>query len=102
MTHPKPHLLKQMRLALRRKHYALSTDRTCPQSPTHRSALRKLLLLDAAETLQDLRLLPGNRLEKLKGNRAGQHRIRINDPWRICVAWHDGGADSVEIPDCPS
>lgn len=65
----------------------------------HRSALRKLLVLDAAETLQDLRVPPGNRLEKLRGNRAGQHSIRINDQWRICFEWHDGDAYSVEITD---
>jgi proteic killer suppression protein len=65
----------------------------------HRSALRKLLLLDAAETLQDLRVPPGNRLEKLRGNRARQHSIRINDQWRICFEWQDGEAYSVEITD---
>ena len=65
----------------------------------HRAALRKLLVLDAAESLQDLRLPPGNRLEKLKGHRRGQYSIRINDQWRICFEWRDGGAYSVEIAD---
>lgn len=65
----------------------------------HRAALRKLLVLDAAGLLQDLRLAPGNRLEKLKGRRMGQYSIRINDQWRICFEWHDGGAYSVEIAD---
>ena len=65
----------------------------------HRGALRKLLVLDAAEALQDLRIPPGNRLEKLKGNRKGQHSIRINDQWRVCFKWRDGDAYSVEIVD---
>lgn len=64
-----------------------------------RQARRKLLLLDAAGALADLRQPPGNRLEPLKGNRAGQHSIRINDQWRICFVWRDGGAEQVEIVD---
>jgi proteic killer suppression protein len=56
-------------------------------------------MLDAAENLDDLRVLPGNRLEKLKGDRSGQHSIRINDQYRICFAWGRGGADDVEIVD---
>ena len=62
-------------------------------------ALRKLLILDAAESLGDLRVPPGNRLEKLKGDRSGQHSIRINDRYRICFVWRDGAADAVEIVD---
>ncbi len=65
----------------------------------HRRALRKLLLLDAAENLEDLRIPPGNRLEKLAGNRQGQHSIRINDQWRICFRWSEGDAYEVEITD---
>jgi len=65
----------------------------------YRIALRKLLLLDAAEKLEDLRLPPGNRLEKLTGNRQGQHSIRINDQWRICFRWSGGDAAEVEIVD---
>jgi len=61
--------------------------------------LRKLGLVDAAEKLEDLRVPPGNRLEKLKGRRAGQHSIRINDQWRICFTWKDGNARDVEIVD---
>ncbi len=61
------------------------------------NALRKLSVLDAADLLEDLRLPPGNRLEKLSGNRAGQHSIRINDQWRICFRWSDGDAYDVEI-----
>jgi proteic killer suppression protein len=64
-----------------------------------RRAHRKLLLLDAAETLQDLRVPPENRLERLAGNRDGQHSIRINDQWRICFEWNRGDAYDVEITD---
>ena len=64
-----------------------------------RAALRKLLILDAAETLQDLRVPPGNRLEKLKGNRTGQHSIRVNGQWRICFHWTTAGPEDVEITD---
>jgi proteic killer suppression protein len=64
-----------------------------------RAALRKLVILDAAETLQDLRVPPGNRLEKLKGDRSGQHSIRINDQWRICFRWMTAGPEDVEITD---
>jgi proteic killer suppression protein len=68
-------------------------------SDIQRRALRKLLLLDAAETLDDLRSVPGNRLEKLVGDRAGQHSIRINDRWRICFRWERENAHEVEIVD---
>ena len=64
-----------------------------------RLMLRKVGLVDAAEQLEDLRVPPGNRLEKLKGDRAGQHSIRINDQWRICFRWKDGNAYDVEIVD---
>lgn len=64
-----------------------------------RIMLRKLLLLEAAEALQDLRVPPGNRLEKLRGNRAGQFSIRVNDQWRICFRWSDASAHDVEIVD---
>ena len=60
-------------------------------------ARRKLEILNAAETLQDLRIPPSNHLEKLVGNRKGQHSIRINDRWRICFVWKDGDAYQVEI-----
>lgn len=62
-------------------------------------ALRKLRQLDAAATLEDLRNPPGNRLEALKGDRAGQMSIRINDQWRICFQWARGDTDDVEIVD---
>jgi len=64
-----------------------------------RGALRKLLILDAAETLDDLRIPPGNRLKKLTGDRAGQYSIRINDQWRICFRWRNGDAYDVESAD---
>ena len=64
-----------------------------------KTARRKLLYLHDAENLQDLLAPPGNRLEKLHGNRAGQHSIRINDQWRICFKWHQGRAREVEIVD---
>jgi proteic killer suppression protein len=68
-------------------------------SDLQRLALRRLLILDAAEELGDLRVPPGNRLEKLSGDRAGQYSIRINDRWRICFRWREGDAHDVEITD---
>ncbi len=62
-------------------------------------ALVKLRLLDAAETLEDLRNPPSNRLHALRDDRAGQHSISINMQWRICFTWRDGGAEHVEIAD---
>lgn len=67
-------------------------------SGIERAARRKLQLLDSAGSLDDLRVPPGNRLEALLGNRAGQHSIRINDQWRICFRW-EAGAHDVEIVD---
>jgi toxin HigB-1 len=66
---------------------------------TQRVALRKLVMLDAAKTLDDLRVPPGNRLEKLRGDRAGQYSIRINRQWRICFMWTASGPEHVEITD---
>jgi len=80
------------RIFLRQRSARLPTD-------VYRIALRKLLLLDAAEKLEDLRIPPGNRLDKLTGNRQGQHSIRINDQWRICFRWSEGDAYEVEIVD---
>lgn len=60
---------------------------------------RKLEYLNAAKTLEDLRVPPGNRLEALKGSRAGQHSIRINAQFRICFRWHNGDAHDVEVCD---
>ncbi|MDR3474993.1 MAG: type II toxin-antitoxin system RelE/ParE family toxin [Devosia sp.] len=67
-------------------------------SSVERAARRKLLLLDAACRLDDLKVPPGNRLEVLRGDRAGQCSIRINDQWRICFRWNEG-AEDVEIVD---
>lgn len=64
-----------------------------------RVALRKLRMLEAATMLDDLRVPPANRLEKLKGDRAGQHSIRINRQWRVCSVWRSGDAHDVEIAD---
>ena len=62
-------------------------------------ALRKLRMLNRAETLQDLRIPPANRLERLSGDREGQYSIRVNDQWRVCFQWQDGDALDVEIVD---
>ena len=62
-------------------------------------ALRKLAVIDAAESLNDLRVSPGNRLEALRGDRVGQHSIRINQQWRICFTWTDAGPQEVQIVD---
>jgi proteic killer suppression protein len=64
-----------------------------------RVARRKLLYLNAAKKLEDLRVPPGNQLEALKGDRKGQHSIRVNDQWRICFTWHNGEVFNVEIVD---
>ena len=63
------------------------------------SALRKLFMISRARSLRDLQVLPGNRLELLKGDRQVQYSIRINDKWRICFKWEDGNAYDVEIAD---
>jgi toxin HigB-1 len=64
-----------------------------------RQALRKIDMLDAAQDLRTLSTLPGNRLERLKGDRKGAYSIRINDQWRICFEWRDGNSYEVEIVD---
>ena len=69
------------------------------QKDIQRVARKKLVILDAAPELNDLRIPPGNRLEALKRDRKGQHSIRINDQWRICFKWSDGDAYDVEITD---
>ena len=65
----------------------------------YRIALRKLVQLDAAESLAELRVPPGNRLEALPADRAGQHSIRVNERWRVCFVWRQGDAYDVEIVD---
>ena len=69
--------------------------------PLQRAAMRKLLLLDAAESLDDLRVPPGDRLEKLAGDRECRHGIRVNDQYRVCFRWEGGEAFDVEIVDYP-
>jgi proteic killer suppression protein len=64
-----------------------------------RAAFRKLAILDAAGSLNDLQIPPGNRLEPLRGNRHGQHSIRINDQFRLCFVWTEAGPEEVEIVD---
>ena len=79
---------------------ALFNDRDVRQFRNiERVARRKLLYLHRALRLQDLRVPPGNRLEALKGDRKGQHSIRVNNQWRICFRWKDGDALDVEIVD---
>jgi toxin HigB-1 len=77
--------------------HGLTSKRLSPS--VLRAAMRKLLILDAAETLQDLASPPGNRLEKLRGSREGQHSVRVNDQWRICFRWERGNAYEVELTD---
>jgi len=67
--------------------------------PIRKRAVRKLLILNAAESIQELRVPPGNRLERLKGTRVGQYSIRINSQWRLCFSWRSGNAYEVEITD---
>jgi toxin HigB-1 len=64
-----------------------------------RLAYNKLALINAAESINDLRVPPGNRLEKLGGGRAGQYSVRVNDQWRICFTWSTAGASNVELVD---
>jgi len=79
---------------------ALFNDRAVARfRAIERPARRKLLYLSQARTLQDLLVPPGNRLEALKGDRKGQHSIRVNDQWRICFEWREGDAYQVEIAD---
>ena len=72
--------------------------RSCPRN-LWSVAVRKLELLDSAESLDDLRVPPGNRLETLSGNRRGQFSVRINSQYRVCFAWSEAGPDEVEVVD---
>ena len=79
---------------------ALFHDEVVPRfRAIERAARRKLLYLNQARTLTDLKVPPGNHLEALKGSRAGQHSIRVNDQWRICFQWSASGPFAVEIVD---
>lgn len=72
--------------------------KTCPES-IWKVAARKLDQLDSVESLDEMRIPPGNRLEALAGNRRGQHSVRINEQYRVCFMWTDSGPDQVEIVD---
>lgn len=74
--------------------YVKGVDRTL-----QRATLRKLELIHAARDVEDLRIPPGNRLERLVGSRHGQHSIRVNAQWRLCFVWREGGAENVELVD---
>ena len=74
--------------------YVKRVDRT-----VQRATLRKLELIHAAKDVEDLRVPPGNRLERLVGDRRWQQSIRVNAQWRLCFVWRDGGADNVELVD---
>ena len=80
------------------KVYHRETSRRIP-TDVQAAALRKLRMLSNARELRDLRSPPGNRLERLTGDRAGQYSVRINDQWRLCFAWRGGDAFDVEIVD---
>ena len=79
----------------------LWTTGRCKRLPPQlsRQALKKLYILNAALALENLNVPPGNRLEKLRRDRAGQHSIRVNDQYRICFVWRDGNAHEVELVD---
>ncbi len=78
--------------------YGQVVSRKLP-SDMQQTALRKLRMINNAKNIQDLRVPPANRLEKLSGDRSGQYSIRINDQWRVCFTWRDGEAHDVEITD---
>ena len=75
------------------------TSKRIPPANLRRVALRKLVMLDSATELKDLRVPPGNRLEELRGDRKGQYSIRINDQYRVCFRWSEGHAYDAEIVD---
>ena len=91
-------MIKSFKDSETEKIYNLTRSRKLP-SDIQQIALRKLRMLNNAKTINDLRVPPANRLEKLVGSRAGQHSIRINDQWRICFDWRDDNAYNVEIVD---
>jgi proteic killer suppression protein len=91
-------MIKSFRDKETAKIFQRQRSRKLPQD-IQQVALRKLRMLNNSRSLQDLRVPPSNRLEKLTGDRAGQYSIRINDQWRICFDWRDGDAYEVEIVD---
>lgn len=83
-----------------RTEWVFARERVAGLSPElQRAAWKELAILHAAGALQDLRVPPGNHLEKLSGRREGQYSIRINDQWRVCFPWRGGGAYEIEIVD---
>ena len=92
-------MIRSFRDAETQELWETGRSRRKPPASLRRVALRKLLLLDNATSLEDLRVPPGNRLEALKGDRKGQFSIRINDQYRICFRWQEGNAYEVEITD---
>lgn len=91
-------MIKSIRDSETEKIFRRERSRRLPQD-IQQTAYRKLRYLNNAKTLEDLRIPPSNRLEKLKGDRAGQYSIRINDQWRICFVWERNDAYEVEIVD---
>ena len=91
-------MIKSFKCKETQKIFHRQFSRKLPQN-IQMKARQKLVLLDAATNLNDLRVPPGNRLEELKEDRKGQHGIRINDQWRICFVWESGDAHHVEIVD---
>jgi proteic killer suppression protein len=91
-------VIKSFKSVETQKVFARQRSRKLPPD-IQQTALRKLRMLNNATSLNDLRIPPANRLEKLSGDRAGQHSIRINDQWRICFEWREGDAYGVEIVD---
>lgn len=92
-------MIRSFRDASTRCFWNTGKSKGMPPANLRRVALRKLLMLDGAATLEDLRVPPGNRLEALTGDRRGQYSIRINDQFRICFVWKDSNAFEVEITD---
>jgi proteic killer suppression protein len=91
-------MIKSIRESETEKIFRRERSRRLPQD-IQQAAYRKLRYLSNAKNLDDLRIPPSNRLEKLKGDRAGQYSIRINDQWRICIVWESNDAYEVEIVD---
>jgi len=91
-------MIKSFRCKETERTFSREFSRKFPKN-LQRIVYRKLIILDSADRLDDLRIPPGNRLEKLSGKREAQHGIRVNDQWRICFKWHAGDAYEVEIAD---
>lgn len=91
-------MIKSFKDRLTEELYGGLQARSVPSDVAKR-AIVKLFLIDTVTRLEDLRVPPGNRLEALKGGRAGQHSIRVNDQWRICFVWREGDAHDVEFCD---